>query len=1077
MSDRYKGAILSPTAPTVTPQSAGGIYTSSQQLQYQGQGVWPQAVNYPINNSLRFRSSASASLSRTPASASNRTTWTWSGWIKRGDVSTSEMTFFSAGTDGNNFTAFAWNNNNLFFQNYTSGSQVTATSTAVFRDPSAWYHVVLAIDTTQATAADRAKVYVNGVQQAGFSGASFTQNQQFWINFTYGHRIGSRQLSSADSFTDQYMGEVNFIDGSALTPSSFGTTDAYGIWQPIPYTGAYGTNGFYLPFYNSTTLGTSVTANYLIVAGGGSGQGSGFQYVYGGGGGAGGLLTGTTTLNSAANYTITVGAGGSGVSGTDSPGNNGSNSTAFGLTAIGGSGGRSALGGGGSGGGAGSYGGGNTSGTPGQGNSGGTATAYGATASGGGGGGAGAAGGNGSSGAGGAGGAGTASSISGSSVTYAGGGGGAGSSSGGAGGAGGGGAGAGAAGNGTNGTANTGGGGGAAATTSGGNQTSGAGGSGIVIVSYAGSQRYVGGTVTTSGGNTIHTFTSSGTLTVLGNDFSGNGNNWTLNNISLTAGSTYDSMIDVPTNTNSNTANYAVLNPLAMYGTNAVISNANLTSSATSTSNDRGWASTIAAPSSGKWYAEFTFTATSGDNNGGCGVMLENGTGAPGESATTVSWRDFGTLRQNASGTTYGTALSVNDVVMVAYDASLGRVWFGKQGTWFASGDPATNANPSATGITSSGRFATYHYNTVAVIQANFGQRGFTYTPPTGFLPLNTYNLPTPTILAGNQHFNAVLRNGYGSSGGTLACGFQPDWVWEKTRSAASSHTLWDSNRGIPKAIRSNETTAELNQTWLTGFVSNGLTFGTNDYGTGVTLVEWVWKANQGNNITNTQGTITSTVSANTTAGFSIVTYTGNGTGGATVGHGLGVAPSMVIVKKRSGVADWPVQHISLGPNASLRLNGTNATANEPWWNSTAPSSTVFTLGSSNTINQSGETFVAYCFSAVAGYSAFGSYTGNGSTNGPFIYTGFRPRFVMFKGSTIASNWCMLDSARNTYNLTDATLQANDSSAELTNLSDVDFLSNGIKIRDVVTNDTNVSGQTYIYMAFAENPFKIARGR
>jgi len=237
-------------------------------------------------------------------------------------------------------------------------------------------------------------------------------------------------------------------------------------------------------------------------------------------------------------------------------------------------------------------------------------------------------------------------------------------------------------------------------------------------------------------------FSNTASTSTLGNDFSGRGTTWTVNNISLTAGVTYDGMTDVPTLTSATAANYATLNPLAAYGSNMAISNGSLTSSATSTNDNRGWPSTIAAPGSGKWYAEFTFTATNGDNNGGCGIMLENGTGVPGEIAGTVSWKDFGIVRQNAASTTYGSALSTNDIVMVAYDAALGRVWFGRNGTWFASGDPATNANPSATGITTTGRFATYHFNTSAVIHANFGQRPFAYTPPSGFNRLNVFNLP-----------------------------------------------------------------------------------------------------------------------------------------------------------------------------------------------------------------------------------------------------------------------------------------------------------------------------------------------
>jgi len=329
--------------------------------------------------------------------------------------------------------------------------------------------------------------------------------------------------------------------------------------------------------------------------------------------------------------------------------------------------------------------------------------------------------------------------------------------------------------------------------------------------------------------------------------------------------------------------------------------------------------------------------------------------------------------------------------------------------------------------------------------------------------------------------------NGTASARSITGVGFQPDWVWGKGRSVASQHNLFDAVRGVGNRLISNGTGAEsLNNSfgYLSSFDSDGFstsagsTNNENWNETSATYVAWNWKAN-GAGSANTAGSITSTVSASTTAGFSIVTYTGNGTGGATVGHGLGVTPSMVIVKKRSGVADWPVQHISLGPNASLRLNGTDATANEPWWNSTAPSSTVFTLGTSNTINQSGETFVAYCFAPIAGYSAFGSYTGNGSTDGPFIYTGFRPRFVLIKCSSgSGAGWFMYDTARSTYNLAAVWLRANESLAEGGSSTDnpIDILSNGFKLRYNNTA-TNQSGETFIYMAFAETPLKFSNAR
>jgi hypothetical protein len=215
----------------------------------------------------------------------------------------------------------------------------------------------------------------------------------------------------------------------------------------------------------------------------------------------------------------------------------------------------------------------------------------------------------------------------------------------------------------------------------------------------------------------------------------------------------------------------------------------------------------------------------------------------------------------------------------------------------------------------------------------------------------------------------------------------------------------------------------------------------------------------------------------NATAGFSVVTYTGNGTGGATVGHGLGVAPSMVIVKNRSGVYNWGVYHISNGPTKAQWLNLTDAaTVISTTWNNTAPTSSVFSIGTASEENGSGNNLVAYCWAEIKGFSKFGSYTGNGSADGPFVYCGFRPRFILYKvaiGGT--GEWVMLDSSRNTYNVEDAYLFANSSGAEAT-FTLLDFLSNGFKLRTSNTT-SNGSGYTYIFAAFAENPFNISRAR
>jgi len=316
----------------------------------------------------------------------------------------------------------------------------------------------------------------------------------------------------------------------------------------------------------------------------------------------------------------------------------------------------------------------------------------------------------------------------------------------------------------------------------------------------------------------------------------------------------------------------------------------------------------------------------------------------------------------------------------------------------------------------------------------------------------------------------------------------QPDLVWMKARSSAFSNTLTDSVRGVSKQVFSNLTNAETTESGkgLTAFNSNGFTLGpdlvttgsTNASGT--TYVAWQWQAGQGSTSSNTSGSITSTVSVNATAGFSVVTYTGTGAN-ATVGHGLGVAPKMLILKRRNassgGGSDWPVWHTTLSGTQYLSLSGTGGIGTlASVWNSAIPTSTVFSTG---TAIPSGD-YVAYCWAAVAGYSAFGSYTGNGSADGPFIYLGFRPRYLLIKSSVVAGGtWVVFDSARSTYNVTGEKLAPNTADSENSGATGiaggVDFLSNGFKIR-LSWGDINTSN-TLIYAAFGENPTKFANAR
>jgi hypothetical protein len=738
--------------------------------------------------------------------------------------------------------------NNLVFN--VGGSNGTLTSNAVFRDPSAWYIFDLAFDSTQGTAANRAILWVNGVQQTWASG-TVTLNGNPEVTLANGNnKIGSNWDSSL--FFDGYFSEFYFIDGQALTANSFGSYNSNGVWQPIKYSGTYGTNGFYLNFQDN----------------------------------------------------------------------------------------------------------------------------------------------------------------------------------------------------------------------------------------------------------------SAAIAAAIGKDSSGNGNNWTPNNISVTAGVTYDSMTDVPTLTGATNANFATLNPIDTGGGSVTLSGGNLNYSIASSAGSqvRG---TIGTDLTSKWYWEYTAgSAASPSNPQVFGISTVDGQITNNSSVlrlAAVIYTDGSTnylASKYINGvttniTTQFRSAAIGDIFQIAYDAATGNLWFGKNNTWYdatngTTGNPSTGANPVFTLPTGSS-MTPFLSNLGATYSGslNCGQRPFSYTPPTGFKSLNTYNLPNSTIPNGAAQFAATTYTGTGAS---LAISntvngksFQPDFVWVKGRSGATDHALYDSVRGTTKQLESNTTTAETTEaTGLTAFDSSGFTVGalaqmnTN----AATYVGWQWKAG-GASVTNTSGSISSQVSANPSAGFSIVTYTGTGAN-ATVGHGLGIAPKMFFIFNRTtGFAySHPFWHTSFGGSTNtdyMYLDSTIAKGGSgaaSFWNATAPTSTTISLGTDITVNRSTNQYVAYCFSEIAGYSKFGSYTGNGSTDGPFVYTGFIPRWIMIKRTDSAGeNWNINDTSRSTYNVTTKRLVANNSVAEADASTEaVDMLSNGFKIR---TSDPgrNASGGTYIFMAFAENPFKNSLAR
>ena len=779
------------------------------------------AGGYDINNSLRIRGiDASAYLNRTPAGAGNRRTWTYSAWIKRGNITPAAggQSIFYAGSStttprGGIVFGNSGTDNKLSFNGmlYNTTTQVLGLETsAEFRDPSAWYHIVVVLDTTQATSSDRAKIYINGSQVTAFGTATYPSlNQELQYNDAILH---ATRHPSGDYEYDGYLAEVNFIDGQALTPSSFGETDTTtGSWKPKAYTGTYGTNGFYLKFSDIAT--------------------------------------------------------------------------------------------------------------------------------------------------------------------------------------------------------------------------------------------------------------TSGSNAGLGKDFSGNANYWTTNNISVTAGTTYDAMIDSPTLTSATVANYAVWNPLSTTG--ATCADGNLQATITVSGK---WTVGTFAVSSGKYYFECVLG----------GGTPELAIGIAPNSGTTVASNALhyysldGKVYSSNSVVATGATFTSGDIIGVAFEPG-GNAYFYKNNTLQATVSMPAGSDWAAEVYQTGSRS-----NTATV---NFGQRPFSYTPPTGFVRLNTYNLPDSTIKKGNTVMDATLYTGNSSTQTiTNAGAFKPDLVWLKCRSTAGTwNNLIDSVRGTSKTLYSNTTNAEGTDNYLSAFNSNGFGLNTGDSGTntsGNTYVGWQWQAGQGSTSSNTNGSITSTVSVNATAGFSIVTYTGTGAN-ATVGHGLGVAPKMLIVKNRSVASAWRVWITGFAGTELINLNETGGkeTGQPATWNSTVPTSTVFSLGTAAAINGNGNSLVAYLWSEIAGFSKFGSYTGNGSTDGPFVFTGFRPKFILIKNITTAGySWQILDTARNTYNVMNAQLFPNSSAAEDTTNVLVDYLSNGFKLRNG-DGAQNLNSNTYIYMAFAENPFKNANAR
>ncbi len=556
---------------------------------------------------------------------------------------------------------------------------------------------------------------------------------------------------------------------------------------------------------------------------------------------------------------------------------------------------------------------------------------------------------------------------------------------------------------------------------------------------------------------------------------------------------TADQMLDSPTDDAANgIGNYCTWNVLNNSGPGYTWSNGNLKSTSDAQGQD-GASGTLHA-SSGKYYFEYTVDAivTGGTVYGvctdGCAASSDmvDGTVAGGMDlyggGEVYGYRGTGGKVDISSDTAYGTSFVATDVIGVALDLDNGIIWFSKNGAWQESAtqgeiEAGTTTNAAFT-WTPAGQFWTIWMHDFGANSSgtfNGGQSGFTYTPPTGFKALCTANLPAPTITDPSAYNQTELFTGNSATNVITFSGnstMQPDLVWIKRRDwLGSNHVITDSVRGVTKEINSDLTNAESTEaTGLTSFDTNGFTIGSHgDYNTsGKLQVAWCWKAG-GAGVSNTDGSVTSTVSADTTSGFSIAKYTGLDAA-ITVGHGLSSAPEFIIVRNLSAVASWAVYHKDMtGATYYLTLDTTVAQAGpDASIFSAAPTATILNIGNSIRTSRASENFIAYSWHSVSGFSAFGTYTGNGLADGPFVHCGFRPAFIMIKNITSAGSWNLIDVKRDNYNVVSRRLLAQAPDVEVTGGTYMDITSNGFKRR---STNFNTDTEIYLYAAFAEHPF------
>ena len=1026
-----------------------------------------------LQKSVRFNQADSAGLYRNFSSAGNRRTWTFSCWIKKSGLysANSYQTIFESGV-AKGAIQFDSIDQLRVYDGQSGGATIEADNIRM-RDLSAWYHLVIKYDTTQSTATDRVVIYINGVDSTKKSATFPSQNYESAFSNSQNHYVGR---GTSGNYLHGYLADVYFIDGTAHDATDFGQYDDNGVWQCKTFSGSFGSNGFHLfDFENESGIGNDASGNDndFTVSNIQSGSTQSIANATGGlpilnTDSTGSTVQSGVRSDSNANKLSLAVAGGtaSGLNITDQiPSGRGSSNASITNDGVTGTTSSSFF-----------YGG---SATVGNGDNlaisdhddfvlGSTFTiefwakpdsnatgnektivSHGINAS-----------------------NGYVIMVGQSGAVFR-----------------------------TNGTTDL--------TYS---RTATTDWTHFAFVANSGNKKiFANGTEVASASGSAND--DRGDTTYVGSPDVFNSNyrftgefqdvriykalakytsSFTVPNISYASlGTGDDVLFDVPTNSDTSdtgvggevSGNYATWNPLAN-GLGCTVSEGALRLSGAATSAAR-ILGTIGV-SSGKWYFEVTYTATDNYTLAGVGQYFNTYYKKyPGQEALSYAFDFFqGKKYNNGSQTTHGSSLSAGDIFMCALDLDNNKIFFGKNGTFFDSGNPATGANPSYT-ITAGTYYIVGRLNPAgfssnnAVIDLNAGQRSYAYAAPSGFKSWNTSNLPASTIADGRDYF---LPKAYTGNGGTqsITTGFSPDFVWLKSRADGDHHGLFDIQRGALYRLTSDYTYASTSRAnSLTAFNSDGFSVGSSgDYnGSSEAHVAWSWNGGS-STVSNTSGARTSTVRASQTAGFSIVKWTANGSGG-TVGHGLGATPEFIIAKNVSNAGQWPCYIKDGGPGKYVYLNSDiDMRTYSHFWGGISPTSSTFNTGTDGDVASNGSTVIAYCFTPIRGFSAMGFFSGTASADGVFVPTDFRVAWLMTKNLSASGDWLISDSARSTHNVSDEHLAANTANTESSYTSSnlqVDLLSNGFKIRGTGAA-RNGNEDSIFYLAFASNPFEANGG-